>query len=109
MLYSAYDGEAVSLEKYIQNKTFEVNAEWNELGRKLAETKERLKLALELEELQKKKAEAENDKLQKGNSITYQVLMFEQDWSKSRLGVLQIKLGILEILAGMKLFEDKDY
>lgn len=106
-LTKAYDGEAKSLEVYIEAKRLEIRTEWSELNRKLLDVKERLALAVELERLQKNKANAERDRLSKGNSVTAQVLMFEQDWSKSQLGVLEIKKGILGIIARLKLFEEK--
>lgn len=108
-LSNGYDSEYKSLEKYIENKRLELKMELSELTRKLADTKERLALAIELERLQKNKADAERDRLNKGNSVTYQVLSFEQDWSKSQLGVIQIKQGILEIIARIKLFETNSY
>ena len=103
-LSKSYDGEIESLEAYRGAKSLELKTEWSELNRKLADVKERLILAVELERLQKNKADAERERLTKGNSVTAQVLMFEQDWSKSQLGVLEIKKGILGIIARLKLF-----
>ena len=106
-LSKAYDGEWKSLEIYSEAKRLEIKTEWSELNRKLLDVKERLALAVELERLQKNKANAERERLTKGNSVTAQVLMFEQDWSKSQLGVLEIKKGILGIIGRIKLFEEK--
>ncbi|OGF46550.1 MAG: hypothetical protein A2452_05285 [Candidatus Firestonebacteria bacterium RIFOXYC2_FULL_39_67] len=105
-LSKAYDGEWKSLELYSEAKRLEIKTEFLELNRKLIDVKERLILAVELERLQKNKANAERDRLSKGNSVTAQVLMFEQDWSKSQLGVLEIKKGILNIIARLRLFEE---
>ena len=106
-LSKAYDGEWKSLEIYCEAKRLEIKTEWSELNRKLLDVKERLLLAVELERLQKNKANAERERLTKGNSVTAQVLMFEQDWSKSQLGVIEIKKGIAGIVARLKLFEEK--
>ncbi len=107
VLEKAYEDEYRSLELYCEAKRLELRTEWAELNRKLLDIRERLVLAEELERLQKNKADAERDRLSKGNSVTAQVLMFEQDWSKSQLGVLEIKKGILGIIAKLKLFEER--
>jgi len=106
-LSTAYDSEWKAVEIFCEAKRLETKTELSELNRKLIDVKERLLLAVELERLQKNKANAERDRLSRGNSVTAQVLTFEQDWSKSQLGVLEIKKGILEIIARLKLFEEK--
>ncbi|MFH1074418.1 MAG: hypothetical protein V1752_04940, partial [Candidatus Firestonebacteria bacterium] len=62
-LSKAYEEEWKSLETYTEGKRFEIKMEWEELNRKLADVKERLALAVELERLQKNKADAEIERL----------------------------------------------
>ena len=103
-LIDGYLSEAKAGEKYLSQKTLEAEVEFKELVRKQEEVLKRLKLLGELESLQKRKADSEQDKLKKGNTVTYQVLMYEQDWAKSRLGVVQAKQGLVEILARLRLY-----
>ncbi len=103
-LIAGYESEAKAGEKYLAQKQLEAAVEWQELTRKQSEVIKRLKLLAELEFLQKRKADAEQDKLKKGNTVTFQVLMYEQDWAKSRLGIIQAKQGLVELLARIRLY-----
>ena len=103
-LASGYQGEVRSAEAGLKQKELEARIEWDELQRRLKEVNARLALANELEGLQKKQADAEREKLKKGNTVTYQVILFEQDWGKSKLGVLSAREGLLEITSRLKLF-----
>ena len=103
-LVSGYQGEVRSAEAGLKQKELEAKIEWDELRRRLKEVNARLALANELEALQKKQADSEREKLKKGNTVTYQVILFEQDWGKSKLGVLSAREGLLEIASRLKLF-----
>jgi outer membrane protein TolC len=103
-LIDGYRAEAKAGEKYLSQKQLEAEVEYRELVRRQEEVFKRLKLLSELEVLQKRKADSEQEKLKKGNTVTYQVLMYEQDWAKSRLGVIQAKQGLVEIMARLRLY-----
>ncbi|MDD5065708.1 MAG: TolC family protein [bacterium] len=101
-----YDHEADANETFLSQKKLSVQTEWSELIRKLKKTYKRFQLVKELETLQKKKADYERMRLQKGNTITLQVLQFEQDYAQSQLARLEVEMNLLELLAQIKLYEE---
>lgn len=87
-------------------REFTAQQEWDELQRQLDEAQARLRLAKELEDAQKKKLLYEKDRLEIGRTTTYQIIMFEQDYSSSQLATIKAKADILGILARLKSFGD---
>ena len=71
----------------------------------LAIYKENLKLAQSIEAVQKAKLENERYRLKQGRTSTYQVLLFEQDYSNSQLATIQIADKMLEAVADQKLYQ----
>jgi outer membrane protein TolC len=64
-----------------------------------------VKLLRELETLQKKKADAERDRLNRGRSTTFQVLSFEQDYNMIRSQRIQIEFQARQFINSLALFE----
>lgn len=62
-------------------------------------------LIRELEVLQKKKADAERDRLNRGRSTTFQVLSFEQEYNSIRARRIQIELQARQFINSLALFE----
>lgn len=100
----SYVKEQHGSELQYRRKIFEQDRDWNDLLTRLEDAKRRLTMAEELESIQKKKLEHERERLRRGQSVTYQVLLFEQDF----LGAAALRLRtieeILSISAQIKLF-----
>lgn len=101
---AGYERERLAAEKATDRKQYELQKTWEDLTRKLAESKKRLSLAQGIESLQKDKLEHERTRFQKGRSTTYQVLMFEQDFSQSQLQRARTQTEVLNLIAQLKLF-----
>lgn len=98
----AKDREAAALSA--NRKRFENDREWDDLNRKLNESKSRLTLTQKIEETQKRKLDAERDRQSKGRSTMFQVMQAETDYAASQLNVIRNKAEILGIIARMKTF-----
>ena len=90
-----------------QRKLVEQEQAWQTLSDQLKDARERFQIALTLEEIQKKKLQAEQDRVRRGRSTTYQVLLFEQDFLLSQLGRMDTQTQILSLIAQMRLFGDQ--
>lgn len=100
-----YELEAEAAAHAAEQLRLEAEAEWQELRRRLRETSARLEIARRLEDLQKRKADYERTRLRTGNTTTYQVLQFEQDWGQSQLARIAVEGELLELLAQVKLYQ----
>ncbi len=89
-----------------EQKEFHARQEWDELLRQLSDAKIRLQLANEIESAQKQKLEYEKNRLERGRTTTYQILLFEQDYANAQLGAIKAKADILSIIAKLKSFGD---
>jgi hypothetical protein len=67
--------------------------------------RDRLRIAGSLVEIQQRKADNERERLSRGNTVTFQVLLFEQDLGRSRLMRLDIQGRLIEMLAQLRLYE----
>lgn len=105
-LRDGYRKEAEARDRELAQRTLEARSQWAELTRRFAELQERLKAARALERLQQQKAEYERSRLRTGNSVTFQVLQFEQDWGQSQLARLEIECALRELLAQRKLYAE---
>jgi outer membrane protein TolC len=89
-----------------EQKEFNARQEWEDLLRQLSEAKIRLSLATEIESAQQRKLDYEKNRLQRGRTTTYQILLFEQDYASAQLGTIKAKADILGIIAKLKSFGD---
>jgi outer membrane protein TolC len=96
--------EAARLER--EQKEFNARQEWEDLVRQLRDAKIRLQLAGEIESAQKQKLDYEKNRLERGRTTTYQILLFEQDYANAQLGTIKAKADILGIIAKLKSFGD---
>ena len=94
--------DAADLE--FQSTNFHSEREWLELLRKHGEYKTQLELAAGLETVQKEKLTHEKTRLERGRTTTYQVLLFEQDYSNAQLTRLQAQARYLKNYVSMKLW-----
>lgn len=78
---------------------------WNEfvdIGKSLSQ---KYKIVDELEEIQRKRADAERAKFNQGRSTTFQVLSYEQDYLATRSQKVSLELAIREFILQKSLFE----
>lgn len=101
---SGYKKEQIAAEENYQRKLFEQEQSWNDLSSKFEDAKIKLSLVEKIEEAQRIKATNERDRLNKGRTVTFQVLNFEQDFAQSELARIQSETNILNIYAQLKIF-----
>jgi len=102
----AYLGEVKAAELEYRRKAFEGEREFEELSKRFQEARERLRLCFNIEAVQKKKLEREKQRLKVGRSVTYQVILFEQDYAAAELLRLKTQAEVLGLCAQLKLFEE---
>lgn len=73
-----------------------------DLGQQLSE---QILLLRQLEEIQKNKSQAERLRFQRGRSVTFQVLSFEQDYISTRSRRIRTELQAFDYLTQTKLFQ----
>ena len=88
-----------------QYKQFTQEQDWTNLVQQLGEAKENLRLASNIVNAQKTKLENERIRLRQGRTTTYQVLLFEQDFSQSEVNRVQVASQILGLQAQIKLYQ----
>ncbi|MBX2988683.1 MAG: TolC family protein [Bdellovibrionaceae bacterium] len=91
-----------------QAKRYSQEQEWIDLTQKLSDAKESLRLATAIENAQKAKLENERGRLRQGRTTTYQVLMFEQDYSQSQVSRVRAASQILSLQSQIKLYQASD-
>ncbi len=79
---------------------------WENLVQNLNNYQENLKLALAIESAQKAKLENERRLLKQGRTSTYQILVFEQDFSNAELNTQEIAYKFHQLIADKKLYEE---
>ncbi len=88
-----------------QFKRFTQQQDWTNLVQQLSEAKESLRLAANIVNAQKAKLDNERTRLRQGRTTTYQVLLFEQDFSQSEVTRVQAAAQILSLQAQIKLYQ----
>jgi outer membrane protein TolC len=104
---AGYRREEVGSEMVYRARLFDQEESWRDLTTKLAEARRRLKLALEIERAQEEKLRYERARREKGRTTTYQILLFEQDFSQAQLQRLRAEADALTIHAQLKLFAEE--
>lgn len=89
-----------------QYKQFVQEQDWNNLVQQLAEAKEGFRLATNIVNAQKAKLDNERVRLRQGRTTTYQVLLFEQDFSQSEVTRVRSAAQILNLQARIKLYQN---
>lgn len=79
--------------------------DWTTLKEKLAEAKLTLKLARSMENAQRSKLEGERSRLRQGRTTTYQVLLFEQDYTTASSSRVQAARDIVALQTQVKLYQ----
>lgn len=92
-------------EKSAKYLRYEQEQAWYDIVQKLEETKQTLKLAVQMENSQKAKLENERSRLRQGRTTTYQVLLFEQDYSSAQSSRIRSAQQILALQSQIKLYQ----
>lgn len=79
--------------------------DWTTLTRTLMDARDNLKLLGRIEEVQKSKLENERARLRQGRTTTYQVLLFEQDYTQAAVTRVKSAANILGLQSQLKLYE----
>jgi outer membrane protein TolC len=88
-----------------QFSQFSQEQDWINLTRNLADARDNLRLLGKIENVQKTKVENERSRLKQGRTTTYQVLLFEQDYSQSSLTRVKSAANILGLYSQIKLYQ----
>lgn len=80
--------------------------DWSNLVRRINESKQNLKLATTVEDIQKRKLETEKKRLRQGRTTTYQVLLFEQDYLDAQLSRVRNAAQILTLSVQTKAYKN---
>lgn len=89
-----------------RQKLLEQETDWESLTLSMESFRENLKLSLAIEAAQKSKLENERARLKQGRTSTYQVLLFEQDYSNAELTTQQLALKLLDTIANLQLYQN---
>jgi outer membrane protein TolC len=103
---SVYAKEGAELT--LDQKRLDEVSEWEQLQRKLTDSRAKLALMKTIEQVQKEKYENENQRLLKGRTTTYQALIFEQDYANTQLTSLRIQGEYLQLIAQAKLYRGEE-
>ncbi|MCX6112368.1 MAG: hypothetical protein NTY22_03655 [Proteobacteria bacterium] len=76
--------------------------------KRIDETKQKLKIAKELEDAQYNKYVYEQKRQLRGQTTTYQVLTFEQDYANAQYNRIKIEADVLSYIAKMKTFNGRE-
>lgn len=87
-----------------QNLIYTQDQDWVDLKQRLSESKATLKIARSMESAQKAKLENERARLRQGRTTTYQVLLFEQDYSNAQASRILAATQILALESQLKLY-----
>ncbi len=87
-----------------RQKAFNEENDWKDLIAQIFYYKERVSLARAIEAAQKSKLENERKLLKQGRTSTYQVLLFEQEYSQSQINTISSASQFLSLLAQRKLY-----
>ncbi|QDK38889.1 TolC family protein [Bdellovibrio sp. NC01] len=79
--------------------------DWINLTRNLSDARDNLKLLGKIEQAQKTKLDVERSRLRQGRTTTYQVLLFEQDYSQAALSKVKSAANILGLQTQLKLYQ----
>lgn len=90
-----------------REKLLQQEIDWINLQQNLHDYQENLKLSNQVEQIQKIKLENERNLLSRGRTSTYQILVFEQEYSNSELTTQQLAQKLHELIADQKLYQSE--
>jgi outer membrane protein TolC len=103
---TGYAEQAAAADLTFQRKVIDEESEWNELTHKFSQAKEKLQIALELEDIQRDKFENVKTRRARGLTIEDQVFAYELDYLNASLARVQAEGEILGARTEMKLYSN---
>jgi hypothetical protein len=97
---------AIAAKMNYRQKVILAKNERQNLLQNLRDYQENLQLFRQIEDLQKAKLFNERDLLKKGRTSTYQVLLFEQDYNRSRIDTVKTAYQLLSLIADKKIYQE---
>lgn len=94
-----------SAEMNERNLTYTQEQDWYDLKQRLVESQAALKVARSMENAQKAKLDNERTRLRQGRTTTYQILLFEQDYTTAQAARIQSATQIIALEAQLKLYQ----
>jgi outer membrane protein TolC len=88
-----------------QSRLRDVGLTWSETVEKASQLKKQLEILRSLEVLQRKKADSERNKLNRGRSTTFQVLNFEQDYNSARNQRINLEFQARQFINSLALYK----
>lgn len=79
--------------------------DWTNLTRNITDARDNLKLLSRIEAAQKTKLDVERSRLKQGRTTTFQVLLFEQDYTTAQVSKVKSAVNILAFQAQLKLYQ----
>ena len=79
--------------------------DWANLTRTITDARDNLKLLSRIEAAQKTKIEVERSRLKQGRTTTYQVLLFEQDYTSAQVSKVKSAVNIFALQSQLKLYQ----
>lgn len=89
----------------LEQKRFTQDQDWLQLREQIGEFSESLRLTTNMVKAQRAKLDNERARLRQGRTTTYQVLLFEQDFTQSEASRVQIAAQLLNLQAQVKLYQ----
>lgn len=102
---SGYLKEIIGSEKLYNRKLEEQEFQREDLVKKIIESKERLKILVDLEKFHKLKLDKERERYQQGRSTTYQISLFEQDYLSAQINKINAIYQLMALNADAKKFQ----
>lgn len=88
-----------------RQKALDQEQQWSDLVEKINDARERFKMARTIEDAQKQKLVYERTRLKTGRTTTYQVLLFEGDYSQAALTRTRAAAEVLGLAAQLKMYD----
>jgi outer membrane protein TolC len=96
---------AIGSESVYQQKVQDQSNQWNTLVIDLKNAQKRLELAIVIAKAQKEKLDYERVRLRQGRTTTYQVLLFEQDFTAAEYARTNAAYQVLTLTSQIKLYQ----
>lgn len=103
---AGYARERNAADLNLQRRFFDDQREWKDLSARFGDAKRRFKLTRGIEQIQKEKLAHEKERLSRGRTTTYQLLLFEQDFAQAQLSRIRAQAEVLQLAAQMKLYAE---
>ena len=102
-----YRMEQQSLELQLAQMRKDSEREWSNYQNQIGTVTNQLRMVRNLEGIQKQKTDNERNRLRTGRTVTYQVLMFEQDYANTQAQRLALEMQARQLITQLNLFVEE--